>query len=409
MESTKPEVQTTGHRAAARALLKEYRATSPLFLASARHTLLARSVLSRVQVTAGPGQFQALPELVKKAFKEHRGHRSRSLLAVGALPFDEHEPAVLTVPSSTAWAGPLELRGESALPLQMSVQHSRQVPSAEHYMSAVERAVTRIGGGGLSKVVLARSLELCATADVDPRLLLQRLAAKNPAAYTFSVNLPPHPDEETADAQRTLIGASPELLVARSGLDVVSNPLAGSAPRSPDPREDARRAEELLQSSKNREEHAFVVERVAAVLRPFCSMLHVPHRPALLRTDSMWHLSTAIHGRLKDPSTCALTLATALHPTPAVCGTPRADAAQAIRELEGFERGYYAGLLGWCSDEGDGEWIVTIRCAELKGRDMRLYAGAGIVAQSTPAEELQETAAKFKTLLRALDAEVLGD
>jgi isochorismate synthase len=383
-----------------------------MFLASARHTLLARGVRASIEVRGGSGQWDSLPGRVREALAAHRTPGSSPVLAVGALAFDERVAAVLTIPETVDWAGPLG-KSASQTPLAtLATRNSRSVPSGADYAAAVGRVVDRIRGGALRKAVLARSLELTAVSPVDVAALVSRLAAGNPAAYTFALDL----SRATADVTppgnwgskndgavaRTLIGASPELLVSRNGLDVFANPLAGSAARSSDANEDARRAERLLGSQKNQEEHAFVVEGVAATLEPFCTQLEVPSRPSLLRTDTMWHLSTAIRGVLRDPSICALTLATALHPTAAVCGTPRAEAMATIREFEPFERGFYAGLLGWCSDQGDGEWVVTIRCGEIQGERIRLYAGAGIVEQSTPAEELAETSAKFHTLLRAL-------
>nr|BFE82385.1 hypothetical protein GCM10020093_049860 [Planobispora longispora] len=201
---------------------------------------------------------------------------------------------------------------------------------------------------------------------------------------------------------RTLIGASPELLVSRRGRTVISNPLAGSAARSADPAEDRRRAAALAASAKDLHEHRLVVEAVADALAPYCADLDVPNGPELTSTETMWHLSTRVTGVLRDPDTPVLALAAALHPTPAVCGTPRLRARRAIEELEPFDRGFYTGLVGWTDAAGDGEWAVTIRCAEAAGRMLRLYAGAGIVPGSDPDKELAETSAKFRTMLRAL-------
>jgi isochorismate synthase len=202
-----------------------------------------------------------------------------------------------------------------------------------------------------------------------------------------------------------LLGASPELLVSRSKLHVVANPLAGSAPRSVEPVEDQYRGGALLASQKDQREHAFVVEAVVEALRPLCVDLRVPKEPSLLGTAKMWHLSTEIHGRLRDPETCSLRLATALHPTPAVCGTPREQAMGAIRELEGFNREFYAGFVGWSDATGDGEWVVTIRCGDVEDRRIRIFAGAGIVDASHPENELDETSAKLNTVLSALGIE----
>jgi isochorismate synthase len=200
----------------------------------------------------------------------------------------------------------------------------------------------------------------------------------------------------------TLVGASPELLVSRRGLVVSANPLAGSAPRSGDPDEDRANAQALGSSAKDRQEHAFVVEHVFRTLKPLCEELRHDPEPQLLATANVWHLSTRFSGRLKRPAPTALELAAALHPTPAVCGTPTATAATTIAELEPFERGCYAGPVGWVDADGDGEWALALRCAELVGDRATLYAGAGIVAESEPDRELDETERKFRAFLDSL-------
>jgi isochorismate synthase len=145
-----------------------------------------------------------------------------------------------------------------------------------------------------------------------------------------------------------------------------------------------------------------VTDAVRASLRPLCKKLTASVPPRLIATATMWHLQTEIVGELTDPSTSSLQLALALHPTPAVCGVPTARARAAIGELEGFDRDFYAGVVGWCDRSGDGEWVVAIRCAEVRPDSLRLYSGAGIVAGSVPAAELAETSAKFRTMLEAI-------
>ena len=227
---------------------------------------------------------------------------------------------------------------------------------------------------------------------LDPRLLAHRLRAVDPDAYTFAA-----PTNEGV-----IVGASPELLVSRRGLEVRSNPLAGSAPRSGDPDEDRANADALVSSAKDREEHAIVVDAVAETLRPFCVELTWDPEPVLRETPNIWHLSTRFRGVLKEPAASALELVAELHPTPAVAGTPRDGALGTIAELEPFDRGRYAGPVGWVDADGDGEWAIALRCAELRGDRATLYAGAGIVADSDPAKELEETERKFRAFLDAL-------
>ena len=265
------------------------------------------------------------------------------------------------------------------------------VPSPDGYGAAVADIVRRLGPG-LRKVVLARTIEVEAGRELDPRRLAHRLRAVNPDAFTFAA---PTPDG-------ILVGASPELLVSRFGREVRSNPLAGSAARSGDPEEDRANADELLASGKDREEHAIVVESIADVLRPFCRELTWDPAPTLLETPNVWHLSTRFRGLLREPSPGVLELVRALHPTPAVAGEPRDAALEVIAELEPFERGSYAGPVGWMDGSGDGEWAIALRCAELRGDRATLYAGAGIVAGSRPDAEVDETERKFRAFLDAL-------
>jgi isochorismate synthase len=268
----------------------------------------------------------------------------------------------------------------------------REIPPADAYEEAVREAVARIRRGEMRKVVLARTIEVIAERELDPRLLAGRLRAVDPDAYTFAV-----PTDGGV-----LVGASPELLVSRRSRDVRSNPLAGSAPRSGDPEEDRANADALIGSSKEREEHAIVVDAVAETLRPFCEELVWDPEPVLRETPNVWHLSTRFSGVLRDPAPTALDLVAALHPTPAVAGEPREAALEAIAALELFERGHYAGPIGWVDAEGDGEWAIALRCAELRGDRAVLYAGAGIVGDSDPVRELDETERKFRAFLDAL-------
>jgi isochorismate synthase len=268
----------------------------------------------------------------------------------------------------------------------------REVPTRADYGNAVRDAVDRIRAGELRKVVLARTIEVDAGRRLDARRLAHRLRAVDPDAYTFAVPTP----------RGILAGASPELLVSRFGRRVSSNPLAGSAPRSGDPDEDRANARALLASGKNREEHAIVVEAVAEVFSRYCDELRWDPEPVLRETPNVWHLSTAFVGVLRDPPPPALDLVAALHPTPAVAGTPTEAALAAIAELEPFDRGSYAGPVGWIDADGDGEFAIALRCAELRGDRAVLYAGAGIVADSDPAAEIDETDRKFRAFLDAL-------
>jgi isochorismate synthase len=324
----------------------------------------------------------------------------RAPIVLGALPFDVDRAAALLVPDAVLstngppdWpTGPLPaVRIVAALP-----------PPAE-YRDRISRArdVLAAPGNSLRKVVLARALQLVADAPLDARVILRRLVAADPAAYGYLVDLSAAGDDYAGMA---LVGASPELLVARSGDRVMCRPFAGSAPRAADPDVDAANGATLAASAKDRHEHQLVIDAMRAALEPLCDDLTIAPEPELSRTATVWHLCTPISGRLRDKSTTAIDLALALHPTPAVGGVPTKAATELIAELEG-DRGFYAGAVGWCDASGDGHWVVSIRCAQLSAdrRAALARAGGGIVAESDPDDEVAETTTKFATILNALE------
>ncbi|MET8472857.1 isochorismate synthase [Streptomyces sp. NPDC006422] len=385
-----PEIVSPG---SATALLDAYLPATDRFLATPHRTLLGRGVVAELPYRDG-----VLSARVRALLDARRRGGDPDPVVMGAIPFAPDARPALAVPESVRWAAPLREDPLIALPvapvdLEWTV---REVPEPEVYGAVVAAAVDRMKAGEFDKVVLARTLELTARRAPDLPAMLRRLARRDPAGYTFAVPSAPG---------RTLIGASPELLVSRTGATLTANPLAGSAPRSADLAEDVRRAAALLESAKDLHEHAVVVDAVRAALAPFCRTIDVPARPTLVRTAAMWHLSTTVTGELADPGRItALDLASALHPTPAVCGTPTDLARRVIAESEPFDRGAYTGMVGWQNAEGDGEWVVTIRCAEAEGNLLRLFAGAGVVAESSPEAETAETGAKFRTFLNAVGA-----
>lgn len=382
-------------------LIADYRPGSFL-LTSPRRVLLATGART---VVAEPDPDELSARVTKLLVD------SDAPLAVGALPFDTGGTSAphVVLPWAARWSGPARpVRTAHPVPAGLDVV---PVPAPAEYEDAVATAVGRLRSGELDKVVLARALRLHTASPVDVGPLLANLAADNAAGYTYAADLP-----AAGAARRTLLGATPEMLLSRTGQTVVCNPLAGSMPRHPDPSRDRAAAEELAASEKDREEHRVVTEAVVEALRPFCRTLTVPDRPSVVSTSAVWHLSTRITGELADPGISSLRLACALHPTPAVCGRPFGRAKDTIAELEPFDRGYYAGAVGWCDASGDGQWVVAIRCAELTepatgdGSTLTLYSGAGIMPASQPHLELAETSAKFRTLLTAMGvtAEQLG-
>lgn len=369
-------------------LLDDY-APGDFFLATAERTVAGSGVATEL---TGTDEIE-LSERVRTVLED-----SGARAAVGVLPFDSGSgtPGRLVLPDTTTFAGPAHPAAAALRPRPISPPTSvTSTPAPGDHRVAVAAAVDALRRRDLRKVVLARALDLGFDADIDVRAMLANLVRDNPRGYTFAAGLP---------GGATLVGSSPELLVARSGGHVVATPYAGSMPRSADADEDDANAKALLASRKDHLEHAVLAEAVVETLRPFCTTIDAPTVPELVSTPTMWHLRTRVVGELRDRESTALRLAAALHPTPAICGTPTDTARKLVTELEPFDRGYYAGTVGWVDTAGDGEWAVSIRCAEVAGasRALRLYAGGGIVADSDPRAELDETSAKFATLLRAL-------
>jgi salicylate biosynthesis isochorismate synthase/menaquinone-specific isochorismate synthase len=267
--------------------------------------------------------------------------------------------------------------------------HSVMPPS--HYEDAVARAVQRIGAGDLEKVVLAREVQVNAPVEHDPAAVIGVLREAFGACYVFAVG--------RGDA--TFVAASPELLVRREGLRASTVALAGSTRRSADPAVDDHLGEQLLRSDKDREENAIVARRIARTLRPHAVWVTIAPEPAVVRVANIQHLGRPIRAQLTAPID-AVELAGLLHPTPAVGGEPRDVAEALIPALEGLDRGWYAGPVGWTDASGDGEFCVALRCALLRGTRASCYAGCGIVRDSDPAAELAETEVKLGALLPVL-------
>ncbi|KQX66329.1 isochorismate synthase MenF [Angustibacter sp. Root456] len=329
-------------------------------------------------------------------------------VAFGSFTFDAGSPgSVLAVPAVVVghrggrwWVTTTATQG--ALPAAASLaRHEARAPGAVTYADGtmsgadwegvVAQAVQRITRGDVDKVVLARDLEARTAHPVDPRWLLRGLAESYPGCWTFAVD--------------GLVGATPELLVRLERGLVHSRVLAGTISRTGDDDHDLALAASLARSSKDLEEHEYAVRSLADALAPHCTSMNVPEAPFVLHLPNVMHLATDVAGVLSDGAT-SLTLVAALHPTAAVGGTPTAAAVELIRELEGMDRGRYAGPVGWTDGRGDGEWGIALRCAELDGADphrVRLFAGCGIVAGSDPARELAESDAKLVPMRDALD------
>ena len=260
------------------------------------------------------------------------------------------------------------------------------------WTAAVEAAAKRLRAGEAAKVVLAREVVARGDGVVSAGMVARALRAAYPSCFTYLV---------TGADGTAFAGASPELLVRRSGGRAYSQPMAGSVARGSNEAEDDRLARQLEDSVKDNAEHRLVSQFVVEALRPFARSV-VARPPEVVRFTNIQHLATAVTAELTEPHAEALDLAAALHPTPAVGGWPRAAADTLIDELEGLERGWYAGAVGWIDGRGDGEFAVALRCGLLWEDGARLYAGVGVMPDSDPARELEETELKFKALLMAL-------
>ncbi len=326
------------------------------------------------------------------------------LVVFGSFAYaDGTEESVLVVPSvvvgrrgDTAWVTTIgqgslsaapDVRAADAPAAPRGAVFSDGALSGAGWELVVADAVSRIRRGDLDKVVLARDLVVELDDPLDVRAPLARLAERYPSCWTFHVD--------------GLFGATPEMLVRRERGLVTSRILAGTIRRTGDDVHDLALAATLARSSKDLEEHEFAVRSVAEVLAPYCLSMNVPESPFVLHLPNVMHLATDVAGVLDDGTT-SLGLAAALHPSAAVGGTPTRVAVDLIAEIEQMDRGRYAGPVGWMDARGDGEWGIALRSAQYAGRRVRLFAGCGIVADSDPAAELAEAAAKFVPVRDAL-------
>jgi salicylate biosynthesis isochorismate synthase/menaquinone-specific isochorismate synthase len=314
-------------------------------------------------------------------------------LTVNVLAHPDDEPAEL---AARAAARAEELHTRPLPLLDPSPVEAARVAGAmppEHYTAAVERAVERIRRGELEKVVLAREVLVHAGAPHDAAAVLGVLREAFPSCFVFAVGR----------GDKAFLGATPELLIRRQGLRASTLALAGTTRRSADPAVDDHLGEQLLRSTKDREEQAIVARRVERTLRPHAVWVASADEPVVVKMANVQHLATPIRAQLRQPIG-AVELAGTLHPTPAVGGEPFAVAEPLIPALEGMDRGWYAGPVGWTDTLQDGEFCVALRCALVHGRDARCYAGVGVVADSDPQAELDETEAKLGALLPVLSA-----
>jgi len=292
-------------------------------------------------------------------------------------------------PAAVLWKLRQLQRGSDSVPVASDFRVESS-PTSSQYRAAVAEGVREIDSGKLTKLVLARRLKITTDIAPDPFAVMAALGEEQPGCYLYGWKR----------GDTAFVGASPELLTERANGLALSVPLAGTAPRGRNDGADVQIAAALLSSDKDRHEHRVMIDDITERLGPLLDGLTIS-QPSVEKFRYVQHLVSRITGPVRNGET-VLNLVDAIHPTPAVGGVPRDAAQMLIEKLEGFDRGWYGGAVGWMRPEGDGQLAVAIRCALLRGRESILYAGNGIVADSDPELELEETRWKFRALLRHL-------
>ncbi|KAA8734716.1 isochorismate synthase [Acinetobacter qingfengensis] len=345
------------------------------------------------EITTSAQDGNKLTEEIASAFAALKQQGYERPILMGAIPFDTSQPSCLNVYANYQKTKPQHARPQQVTD-EFNIRKKSPVVAQNNFEQAVEAALDVFAATEIEKVVLSQAVDVEFDQAHDALFLARKLAQQNPHAYVFSVAL---------NHGQYLLGASPELLLFKDADQVISNPLAGSRPKTRQSEIDSQHKTNLESSAKDQYEHRMVVNNIAQNIAPYCYELSVSEVPHILETSTMFHLSSLFRGKLRADSPNALNIALKLHPTPAVCGTPTDLAKQFILNNEGYDRDYYAGLVGWMDAEGNGTWIVTIRCGLLDRQKMRLYAGAGIVSGSRAREEWLETEAKMQTMLNAFN------
>ncbi|PXA73516.1 MULTISPECIES: isochorismate synthase [Vibrio] len=379
--------EVVGFSRMAEELLSQELETAPFFFASPHNSMLGVGIEQQLDQAI---PFSELAVRANQMLGQVKKSENDNPVLFAIVPFDEKTPTKFFIPEKLYVSSSARERKNDKVGANKATVISP--PTGNDYKQGVSTLLNLFNTTDLSKVVLSRSVRIATDQIIDQTALLRNLLAINSLGYTFAVDI---------GRETKLMGASPELLLAKKGGHVVSNPLAGSRPKSINESDNQISHTSLLDTQKDLNEHSFVVEEVEKVLSGYCRNLFTPMVPSVIETETMLHLSTRLEGQAIDPEINSLQIAAELHPTPAVCGFPRHSAYQAIKQIEKFERGYFSGMIGWCDARGNGEWVVTIRCAEVSQREMCIFAGAGIVHESSPQSELEETGAKMSTILKA--------
>ena len=380
--------------------------TGDFLFARSNQTLVGQGTALRLSAT-GPDRISTLASKWREVCAEAEivdGVKlpGSSLVAFSSITFSENSKieSVLVVPRRLYVIRPeisfvIEVAGEDEADAKTSIPtqfHAGRL-SAAGFEAAVSNAITKIQQTELDKVVLSRDLEMVLDSQPDLTIPLARLRSRYPDCWTYKVE--------------GVFGASPELLLRAERGEVSARVLAGTAGRGTDPDVDRAIADGLSHSIKNNHEHAYAVQSMVSELEPFCDWVEADAQPFSLALPDLWHLATDVRGKLK-PATSLLDVIARLHPTAAVAGTPRELAISVIEELEPYDRGGYAGPVGWVSADGSGELAIALRGGIIETSEnqvtIRAIAGCGIVAESDPQAELAETDLKFRAVRYAFDS-----
>lgn len=340
------------------------------------------------------GMFQ---EQLKYFFNLAKKNGIINPIIVGAIPFDVSNKSSLFIPESYQMFNRIHLLTtiKNNINTLKSNANFIYIPNHDTFINMVYKALLAIEKRKIDKIVLSRLVDIIIDDNIDIHQLMGQIIIQNPYIYQFHLPL---------SEGRALIGASPELIIRKKGRFFISCPLAGSAKRNKNNfLYDNIIGKDLLNSYKNRYEHDIVVRAIASDLLPRSRVLIIPKIPSVISTSTLLHLSSKIYGEISNIRENALSLACLLHPTPALCGFPYQNALEIIKELEPFKRELFGGMIGWCDSFGNGEWVVTIRCAVTNDNNQyaRLFAGAGIVKNSEPELEWEETSLKLKSMMNA--------
>ena len=385
--------------------LIELGAASGLLWRSSETTLVGLGARDTVELRVAEGADQLALELAGRRGVDAVNCSGSGPVAFAALPFAREGAGVAQVPEmvigqtgntrfvttfdgvgvANVVSAAQELLAQPAPEMPASIEIRPGMSATEWRDHVVTPARDHLVETSMRKAVFARQLVLEASAPFPVRRILRDLARRFPTANLFSID--------------GFLGASPELLVSRSDRDVRAHPLAGTARRHEDPAQDAALAEELRGSTKDRTEHRITIDWLLTELLPFCSYVDAEPEPTVVSLANVHHLGTLVEGVLSAPPASVLDLVAAVHPTPAVGGDPQDEALGLIKQLEGFDRKRYAGPAGWVDADGSGEFAVSVRTAQVDGVTATICAGVGVVAQSDPEAELEETQAKFRAML----------